>query len=318
MAQQGIFKKNNDLWVEKYRPQQLDEYIGNSDTKEKFQTYLDEGDIPHLLLSGPAGTGKSSFANIVVKHLNCDFKYINASNENSVDTVRTKITDFCTTSSFSPLKILVLDEADFITPSGQAALRAIMEQYAKNCRFILTCNEVERMIEAIQSRCQHYIIIPPSKQQVRDKAISVLKNEQIQWDDEELEAIINNCYPDVRKTIGTLQKQSVGKVLKLDKEFFKLLSYQKNILSIIKTSSNGNLFDKVREVRQLLSDSRVKTYTELYRFLYEKIEDYQRKDSNIIPIILTLSEGLNNDALVVDKEINMAATLIKLLEAINK
>jgi len=318
MLQSGIFKKNNDLWVEKYRPQNLSEYIGNSDIKEKFQNFINEGDIPHLLLSGPAGTGKSSFANIVVSHLNCDFKYINASNENSVDTVRTKITEFCTTSSFSPLKILVLDEADFITASGQAALRAVMEQYARNCRFILTCNEVERMIDAIQSRCQHFIIIPPSKQQVKTKMLFILKNEQIQYDDDELDTIINNCYPDVRKTIGALQKQIVGKVLKLDKEFFKLLSYQKNILSIIKTSSSGNLFEKVKEIRQLLSDSRVKTYTELYRFLYEKIEEYQKYESNIIPIILTLSEGLNNDALVVDKEINMAATLIKLLETINK
>ena len=145
---------SNSLWVEKSRPQNLDTYIGNDFIKDKVSIYLESGDVPHLLLHGQAGTGKTTLAKLIVNNIDCDFLYVNASDENSVDAVRDKIKNFASTAGFRPFKIIILDEADFLTPNAQAALRNIMETFSKHCRFILTCNYVERIIDQIQSRCQ--------------------------------------------------------------------------------------------------------------------------------------------------------------------
>jgi len=144
---------SNTLWVEKYRPSNLDSYIGNEHLKSKIEVYLESGDLPHLLLFGKAGTGKTTLAKLLVKNIECDYLYINASDENNVDTVRTKVKNFASTIGFKDMKIIILDECDYITPNAQAALRNIMETFSKHCRFILTCNYVERIIDPIQSRC---------------------------------------------------------------------------------------------------------------------------------------------------------------------
>ena len=157
---------SHTLWVEKYRPSNLDTYIGNDHLKSKVSAYLESGDLPHLLLYGKAGTGKTTLAKILVKNIECDYLYINASDENNVETVRTKVKNFASTMGFKDYKIIILDECDYITPNAQAALRNLMETFSKHCRFILTCNFVERIIDPIQSRCQSFQIIPPSKKEV--------------------------------------------------------------------------------------------------------------------------------------------------------
>ena len=151
------------LWVEKYRPQTLDTYVGNEHLVKKAGSYIKNDDIPHLLLYGKAGTGKTTLAKLIVNQIDCDYLYINASDENNVDTVRTKIKTFASSIGFKKWKVVILDECDYITPNAQAALRNLMEVFSSHCRFILTCNYLERMLQPIVSRCQTYNISPPSK-----------------------------------------------------------------------------------------------------------------------------------------------------------
>ena len=136
---------SNSLWVEKYRPKNLENYIGNEHLKSKVEHYLESGDVPHLLLYGKAGTGKTTLAKLIINNIECDYLYINASDENNVDTVRTKVKNFASTIGFKDTKVIILDECDYITPNAQAALRNLMETFSKHCRFILTCNYVERI-----------------------------------------------------------------------------------------------------------------------------------------------------------------------------
>lgn len=314
MLQRGVFKEGIDsLWVEKYRPKTLDEYIGNRELKEKAKEFIDKQDINNLLLEGPAGTGKSSLGNLLVKHIACDFKYINASNESGIETVRTTIMQFCTSTGFSPLKILFLDEFSEFTPTGQMALRSIMEQYSKYTRFILTCNSVERIIEPIRSRCQEFKVLPPTKEEVIDRCTKILEKEKVEYDPDELIATVNFGYPDIRKCIQLLQQQTINGVLKLNKDFYRLLKYQDDIVSILKTVNESNHLNKVTEIRQLLTDSRVKNYNQLYRYLYDNLDLFSPKEK-MIRIICHIQEGLKYDSFIADKEINVVSTLIRISE----
>lgn len=310
-----IFKYHTDLWVEKYRPANFSEYITSSDLKEKFENFVKEQNIPHLLFEGPPGTGKSSCANLLVKALDCDVKYINAAENNGIDTVREEIMSYCVTSSFSKLKIIVLDEFSEFTPQGQLALNAAMEQYSSHVRFILTCNAVENIIPKIRSRCQEFRILPPTEEQVKDRCIFILEKEGIDYEKDELEEIIRHNYPDIRKIIQYLDQQSVGKVLKLDKEFFKLLKYEKNIVELLKSTTSQNLYDNATTIRQMVADSRVKNFTSLYKYLFQKIDVYS-KPNKVIPIIFKIQEGVKNDTLIADKEINLIATILRIMETI--
>jgi replication factor C small subunit len=172
--EQAPEKVNNSLWVEKYRPNILDNYVGNESLKEKIKLYIEKGEIPHLLLYGKAGTGKTTLAKLIVKSIDCDYMIINASDENGVDTIREKIKSFSSSMGFKPFKILILDEADYLTANGQAALRNVMETFSGHCRFILTCNYVDRIIPPIQSRCQAFQIIPPTKKDVAIQISNIL------------------------------------------------------------------------------------------------------------------------------------------------
>ena len=167
--------KQHTLWVERYRPVSLENYIGNEHLKTKVSKYISTGDIPHLLLHGKAGTGKTTLAKLLVSNVDCDQMYVNASDENNVETVRNKIKMFASSVGFKDLKVIILDECDFLTPNAQAALRNLMETFSKHCRFILTCNYVERIIDPIQSRCQSFQIIPPSKKEVAIHISKILK-----------------------------------------------------------------------------------------------------------------------------------------------
>ena len=157
---------NNSLWVEKYRPKKLEDYVGNEHLKSKVQVYLENDDVPHLLFYGKAGTGKTTLAKLIANSIECDYIIINASDENNVETVRTKVKNFASTIGFKKMKLIILDEFDYMTPNAQAILRNLMETFSKHCRFILTCNYVEKVIDPIQSRCQTFQIIPPTKKDV--------------------------------------------------------------------------------------------------------------------------------------------------------
>ena len=158
--------KDHTLLVEKYRSKTLDSYVGNEHIKKTIEQYLGQNDIQNLIFYGPAGTGKTTLAKLIVNNLDCDYLYINASDERGIETIRDKVSGFASTASFKPLKVVILDEADFLTIQAQASLRNVIETFSRTTRFIMTCNYVERIIDPLQSRCQVLKIIPPSKGEV--------------------------------------------------------------------------------------------------------------------------------------------------------
>jgi DNA polymerase III delta prime subunit len=306
-------KVNNSLWVEQYRPTVLDTYIGNDHLKDRLSSYIEDNDIPHLLFHGKPGTGKTTAAKLIVNSIKCDYMYINASDENGVDIIRDKIKGFASTMGFNPLKIIILDESDFLTANGQAALRNVMETFSQHCRFILTCNYVEKIVPAIQSRCQIFQITPPSKKDIAIHVSKILTEKGIQFDVKDLVPIIDSSYPDIRKIINTCQLNSHKGVLKLDVTQLMENDYKQKVLDILK--SNVDKKTKYNTIRKALADSKVTDFTELYTFLYEKVDDFSPKSTSVS--ILTLSEGQYKSSLVIDKEIPMIATIINLLNTLD-
>ena len=303
--------KSNSLWVEKYRPSTLDTYIGNDHLKSKVSIYLESGDLPHLLLFGRAGTGKTTLAKLLVKNIECDYLYINASDENNVDTVRTKVKNFASTIGFKDLKIIILDECDYITPNAQAALRNLMETFSKHCRFILTCNYVERIIDPIQSRCQLFQIIPPSKKEVAQKLHNILIGENVNGELEDIKILVDSGYPDIRRVINSAQRNVVRGELKLDTGSIIQNDYKLKLLEILKIQDKRNAF---KNIRQLIADSQITDYADLFRLLYDEVDSYGQ--GHIAECILVIAKYELSDSQVVDKEINAMAMLIELLGVI--
>ena len=302
---------SNTLWVEKYRPSNLDTYIGNEHLKEKVSVYLESGDLPHLLLYGKAGTGKTTLAKILVKNIECDYLYINASDENNVDTVRNKVKNFASTMGFKDYKIIILDECDYITPNAQAALRNLMETFSKHCRFILTCNFVERIIDPIQSRCQSFQIIPPSKKEVAKHVHGILLKENVMSNMEDLKVLIDSGYPDIRRVINVAQRNVVKNKLKLDTTSIIQNDYKLKLLKILKTQDKKTAF---KDIRQLLLDNKITDFADLFRLLYDKVDDWGK--GHVAECILIIARYELSDSQVVDKEINAMAMLIELLGVI--
>ena len=301
----------NTLWVEKYRPNTLDTYIGNEQLKDKVKHYLDSGDLPHLLLFGKAGTGKTTLAKLLVNNIDCDYLYINASDENNVETVRSKVKNFASTMGFKDYKVIILDECDYITPNAQAALRNLMETFSKHCRFILTCNFVERIIDPIQSRCQSFQVIPPNKNDVAKHLHNILTQEGVGYEREDLGIIVNSGYPDIRRVINGAQRQSIGGRLSIDKQSIVENDYKMKLLEILKTQDKKNAF---KNIRQLLADSKVTDFADLFRLLYDEVDSYG--SGKIADCILIIAKYELSDAQVVDKEINAMAMLIEILSTI--
>ena len=300
---------NNSLWVEKYRPRKLTEYVGNEHLKQKVSDYLQSGDVPHLLFFGKAGTGKTTLAKLIVNSINCDYIIINASDENNVDTVRNKVKGFASTIGFKDMKVIILDEFDYMTPNAQAILRNLMETFSKHCRFILTCNYVEKVIDPIQSRCQTFQIVPPSKKEVAVQISQILSKEGVGFQPTDLVPIIDSSYPDIRKIINTCQLNSSKGELKLDTTSVIDSDIKSKVVEILKGSDAKP--NKWKNIRQAVADARIQDFTELYSFLYEKVDDYG--SGNTSNIILILSESQHKDALVVDKEITFMSCIIQIV-----
>ena len=300
---------NNSLWVEKYRPRKLTEYVGNEHLKQKVSDYLQSGDVPHLLFFGKAGTGKTTLAKLIVNSISCDYIIINASDENNVDTVRNKVKGFASTIGFKDMKVIILDEFDYMTPNAQAILRNLMETFSKHCRFILTCNYVEKVIDPIQSRCQTFQIVPPTKKDVAVQISQILGKEGVSFEPKDLVPIIDSSYPDIRKIINTCQLNSSKGKLKLDTTSVIDSDIKSKVVEILK--SNDAKPNKWKNIRQAIADSRVQDFTEFYTYLYEKVDEYG--SGNTSNIILILSESQHKDALVVDKEITFMSCIIQIV-----
>ena len=305
-------KREHSLWVEKYRPQTLAEYVGNETVKETIQQYLDNNDIPHLLLHGKAGTGKTTLAKLIVNTIKCDSMIINASDENNVDTVRNKVKNFASSMGFAGFKIIILDEFDYMTPNAQAILRNLMETFSKHCRFILTCNYHEKIIDPIKSRCQTFSITPPTKKDVAVQVTKILDAENIKYELKNVADIISSYYPDIRRILNTCQLQSAKGELKVDHQIMVESNFQTKLIDLLKANDDKrNMF---MNIRQAVADNRLNDYSEMYSMLYDKVDEYAA--GNTANVILTIAEGISKDALVVDKEIVFMSTIIQILNII--
>tara|TARA_R110000851_G_scaffold31214_5_gene84590 strand:+ start:5734 stop:6633 length:900 start_codon:yes stop_codon:yes gene_type:complete len=293
------------IWTEKYRPTDLSDYIGNDSIKGKVRVYLESGEIPHLLLYGKAGTGKTTLAKLIIKNIECDYIYINASDENNVDTVRTKVRDFSSSVGFTPLKVVILDEADYMTPNAQAALRNLMETFSKHTRFILTCNYVEKIIDPIQSRCQVFGVTPPSRKDVAERLLYITSQENILEDKEAIVQIVNATYPDIRRSINALQRQIIDHTIVVDEQSLLEAEYVTKILDEL---TAGKSFTSIRKI---VANSQVKNFEDLYRYLFENVDEYAK---DVAACILILAESQYQSAFSVDKEINIMGMFYKLLQ----
>jgi replication factor C small subunit len=299
------------LWVEKYRPNSIDTYVFRDDNQRKQVTgWKEDGALPHLLFSGAPGTGKTTLAKVLLQELdvdNMDILEINASNENSVDTIRSKITNFSSTMPFGDMKYVLLDEADYITPNGQAALRGVMETYHTSCRFILTCNYPQRIIPALHSRCQGFHIEKLDIKEFTARIATICIEEGVEVDLETLDTYVQATYPDLRKSINLTQQNVVDNVLQKPQEGDGNTSDW--MLTAIELFKAG----KYKEARTMIvSQARPEEYEEVYKFMYRNLNlwgDTEQKQDQAIVII---RNGIAKGVAVADPEINLAATLVEL------
>lgn len=303
---------NHGLWVEKYRPKDFNNYIGNTHFVEKCKIWLEKGEIPNLLLySKEPGLGKTSSAKILANNLDASVLYINGSDENGVDTIRDKIKSFASTLSFSRWKICIIDEFDYVSINGQAILRNLMETFSATTRFILTCNYIEKIIEPIQSRCQSFNLYAATKKEIASHIINILNIENITYDITDLSVIIKSGYPDLRTIINTLQSQIVDNKLIIDSKSIIQSDYMNKVVDILKDGDVANKKKIFTDIRQIIADTGIRDFTGLYRYLYDNIEIYS--PNNISSIILIIAEAQYMDSLVVDKEINIMAMILKII-----
>ena len=299
--------KDHTLLVEKYRSKDLDSYVGNEHIKKTIKQYLGQNDIQNLIFYGPAGTGKTTLAKLIVNNLDCDYLYINASDERGIETIRDKVSGFASTASFKPLKVVILDEADFLTIQAQASLRNVIETFSRTTRFIMTCNYVERIIDPLQSRCQVLKIIPPSKKEVAIHLASIMAIEGTTYDLEDVKTIVNQYYPDLRKCLNTIQLSTQDQKLTIDKSVLVSSNYMTQILKEL-----SNAKPKWREIRQIIANANVSDFEELYRYLYDNANVYASGREGMVAIYINEYSYQSNFR--IDKEINCMALIQKLIE----
>jgi replication factor C small subunit len=296
----------NSLLVEKYRPTVLENYVGNEHIKKTISQYLEQNDIQNLIFYGPAGTGKTTLAKLIIKNLNCDHLYINASDERGIETIRDKVSGFASVASFKPLKVIILDEADFLTIQAQASLRNIIETFSRTTRFILTCNYIERIIDPLQSRCQVLKIVPPTKKDVAKHLNWILQQEVVMHDVKDLVPLVNQCYPDLRKCINTIQLSIQDNALQLDQSVLVSSNYMVKVLKEL--SSDKPRFNTIR---QIIADANVQDFEELYRYLYDNAHIFALGKEGMVAY--HINEYSYQSNFRIDKEINCMALINQLI-----
>ena len=301
----------NSLLVEKYRPSKLENYVGNENIKKSISKYLEQNDILNLIFYGPAGTGKTTLAKLCVQNLDCDHLYINASDERGIETIRDKVQGFASVASFKPLKVVILDEADFLTIQAQASLRNIIETFSRTTRFIMTCNFVERIIDPLQSRCQVLKIVPPTKKDVAKHLNWILQQESIKHDINDLVPLVNQYYPDLRKCINTIQLSTQDNTLKLDQSILVSSNYIDKVINALTEGSKHNKVDCYNDIRQIIADANVDDFDELFKSLYERASEYLQDKEGTATILINEHQYKANFR--IDKEINTMSLIQNLI-----
>ncbi|NDB65051.1 MAG: AAA family ATPase [Euryarchaeota archaeon] len=302
-----------ELWTEKYRPNDIEGYVFRDQAqKEQVATWIKDRTIPHLLFSGAPGVGKTTLAKILIHQLGIDdydVLEINASRENSVDTIRDKISGFVQTMPFGDFKVVLLDEADYISPNGQAALRGVMETYHASARFILTCNYPNRVIPALHSRCQGFHIERIDQNEFTARMAKVMLDEGVEFELDVLDTYVKATYPDLRKCLNTCQMNSTSG--RLDKPHGDEGGSQDYKLEVVSMFKSG----RIKEARQLLcKNARPEEMEDMFRWMYDNLDLWGTTDEQQDAAIIVIRNGLVNHAMVADPEINLSATLCELTQ----
>jgi len=299
------------LWVEQYRPRDIDGYVFRDEAqRDQVKQWIKAGSIPHLLFSGAAGIGKTTLAKILINALNID-EYdvleINASRTNSVDDIRDSVVNFVSTMPFGDFKIVLLDEADYLSPNAQAALRGVMEEYSQTARFIMTCNYPHKIIPALHSRCQGFHIEKVDHTEFTARAATVLVTESVEFDIDTLDSYVKATYPDLRKCLNLLQMNTVDLKLKRPSETGTGTADYK--LAMVDLFKSG----KIREARTLLAaQARPEEMDEIFRWMYDNLDMWSATPEGQDEAILVIRKGLVNHVSCADAEINLSATLVEL------
>ena len=300
-----------ELWVEKYRPKILKEYVVRDDAqRQQIQSWINDKAIPHLLLSGAPGVGKTTLAKVLFNELEVsgyDILEINASRENSVDTVREKINNFVQIMPFGDYKYVLLDEADYMSPNGQAALRGVMEMYHTSARFIITCNYPNRIIPALHSRCQGFHMEVIDKNEFTARVAEILIAEKVDPDLETLDTYVKATYPDLRKCINMIQQNCRdGKLMPPASGDSGQQDYRLQMVELFKAG-------KINEARKLVcAQARPEECEEIYRWLYDNLDIISKDEDQQDKAVLIIKQGLVDHSFVADPEINLASVMIKL------
>ena len=301
-----------ELWTEKYRPKTVRDYVFRDSTqKSQVESWIKEKSIPHLLLSGAAGIGKTTLAKVLCHELGIeefDLLEINASRDNNAETVRDKIVNFVQMIPFGPFKVVLLDEADYLTPNAQAILRGVMETYSNHSRFILTCNYPKRIIPAIHSRCQGFHVEKTDQTEFTARAATILVEENVDFDLDVLDTYVKATYPDLRKCINMLQQnitEDNGLVAPAGNEVSGA-DYKIDMVELFKKG-------RIQEARKLLcSRARPEEMEDIYRWMYDNLDLFGKTDEVKDQALLVIKQGLVDHTLIADPEINLAAVLVKL------
>jgi DNA polymerase III delta prime subunit len=299
-----------ELWVEKYRPKTVDGYVFRDDHQRKqIATWIKDKSIPHLILSGVAGIGKTTLAKILINEIGIedyDVLEINARRQRGIDVIRDTITNFVSMIPFGPFKVVLLDEADFLTPEAQATMRGVMEEYHHTARFILTCNYPNRIIPALHSRCQGFHVERTDQTEYTARVATILVEENIEFDLDTLDMYVKVAYPDLRKCIQLVQQNSTeGKLEQPNKGDAGEADWKFDMIQLFNAG-------KINDARKLLCGKlRAEEMEEVYRWLYDNLGIFGTEENQHKAIVI-IKSGLVDHTICADAEINLAATLVRL------